>query len=612
MQVILSIILAVILSLNLAKGAIVSPSESALPAISGQAAAVEPADPGTLPETEPAIPAAPAYAPQDVDWSDMEYWHYEPDAFYDGVDELAAQADGANEAAVIRLYEELYEEYTVIDTLDAIAYIRYSADVTDEYWSGETLYCGAILAEMNDALCTACHEVMLGPCRDGFSAYVGPDAADVFLSYEPMTEREAELTERELELVNEYYERINDADDATYMYRGETWTFDMIQGFRGRNLAYQDYDSYLEVFYGLQKTVNDAVGPIFTELVSVRTELARLAGYDNYIDYAYELVYGRDYAPEDAQLLCDTVKELAPAYYEELYYSDLWYSTDIPSPVMSGQELVSVLGRYTGLIDPALETSWQYFSDHGLYDLAAGGDRMDGAYTTGLSRYGSGFIFATLDGSCCDFGTLSHEFGHFTNEYLHPAPNVLTSVGQMDLLEIHSQGLEALLTEYYDQIYAQGGDIAAFITLGNMFESILDGCIYDEFQRRIYAEPDMSLDGINRLFAAVCAEYGSYEPLGVDYSWVYVLHNFEAPLYYISYATSALAALQIWALARQDLQAGIDAYMAVLEAGAYEDGYMTVLPSCGMRLFTEPGAVEDICGPLLSHLKILEQRAYAS
>ena len=80
-------------------------------------------------------------------------------------------------------------------------------------------------------------------------------------------------------------------------------------------------------------------------------------------------------------------------------------------------------------------------------------------------------------------------------------------------------------------------------------------------------------------------------------------------MYYISYAVSALASLQIWDAAQADFDEGVAMYMDVLERGAYDDGYMTVLEACGMRLFTEPGAVEDICQPVIGEMEKLERAA---
>lgn len=572
----------------------------------------EPAEstPNTVPVIAADVQLPARTTPTGTDWAEMDYEHYDPTLFYAGIDELYALADAGDIDAVLAQYDRLYNEFSYIDTLGAIAYIRYSTDVTDDYWSGETLYNDTLWAETGDALSQACRNILEGPLADEFTVHIGQGPADALAVYEALTDREAELTAREAELVTEYYGIMATADaDAVYYYLGEKWTWDKLNGFPGENLSYEDYEGYLEVYDGLMKTVNDQVGPIFLELVSIRAELAELWGYDSYADYAYECVFGRDYTAADAQLLCDAVKEFSAGYYDDLYYSDLWYSYEDPVPVMDEKTLVAVLGENLSVFGEELTAVWQFMADHGLYELCAESSCQSGAYTTELPYYQSPFIYEGLAGDCYDFSGLTHEFGHFADAWYHPIPNLLTSVGSYDLFEIHSTGLEVLFTEQYDDIYTSGADTARFITLGGTLESVLDGCIHDEFQRRLYADPDMSLEEINELFAQVSAEYGIYEPTGVDYSWMYVSHTFETPLYYISYAVSALASLQLWDIAQTDFSAALESYLAILAQGAYEEGYITVLENAGLRLFTEEGAVEDICRPVLKELERLD-RAY--
>ena len=216
------------------------------------------------------------------------------------------------------------------------------------------------------------------------------------------------------------------------------------------------------------------------------------------------------------------------------------------------------------------------------------------------------FISSTLMGDCYDLSTLTHEFGHFVSMSRVPQPNAFNG-GNYDLLEIPSTALEALGTLCYDDVYGDGAPAAETAVLCALMESVIDGCIFDELQRQIYADPDMTVDDISALYAGLCAQYGVYEPTGVDYYWVYVSHNFDVPLYYISYAASALAAIQIWDLARTDLDAGVKLWEQVTDQDPYTGRYMDVLAQCGLRSFAEEGAVEEICAPLMEELTRLSQ-----
>ena len=178
--------------------------------------------------------AAPALADgvpdQGTAWEDMEYVHYDPEAFYEGTDELTALAAGDDADAVLALYERLYDDVVQIWTWSAIAGLHYSADVTDEYWEEEDLYAEKLGNEAADAFCSACGAVMGGPCADAFAARVGQEAADYYREYVPATDREMELADRESELINQYYEQVNDSDSLTYTYKDKEWTADMLYG----------------------------------------------------------------------------------------------------------------------------------------------------------------------------------------------------------------------------------------------------------------------------------------------------------------------------------------------------------------------------------------------
>lgn len=543
----------------------------------------------------------------DINWADMTYTHYDSDEFYNKVDALTEAADFGNLSKVLELYDWLYNEFTVIDTLDTIAYLHYSANVSDSYWSDENVYCDALQSEARNALCAACQHVLESSCGSDFSAHIGTQATEYLTDYRQASDREDELVKQETELVNQYYQLMDGADSVTYTCDGEQWDMDRWNGPDGNQLYDDDYNAYLEIYYGILGNINAEVGPVYVQLVQIRNEIAALEGYDSYTDYAYDMLYCRDYTAADAQTLCEAVKQsVAPSYYsDELYQSDLWYDYEDVGTDLDSQKLLSLLGKYAQNIDGSVYEAWQYMTRNGLYDIGTGDGRMENCYTTTLSQYNAPFIYMYAYGDCYDLGDMTHEFGHYVDAYLNPAPNILTAEGDYDLFEIHSNGLEMLYLKYYDDIFGAGADSAKFITLAEELSGVVDGCIDDEFQRRVYADPDMTLDEINKLYCDICAEYGKYEPYDVDYSWISISHNFESPLYYISYAVSSLAALQIWDEAQTDQAAAVATWKDVVSRGAYNQGYLAVLSECGLRLFTEPGAVDDICSPVLARLRSL-------
>ncbi|MBR2716362.1 MAG: hypothetical protein IKD79_01315, partial [Oscillospiraceae bacterium] len=567
---------------------------------------------GTVPggEAAPLSGAGALNAPpaSETDYGDMRYMHYDMEYFSSRADRMCALAEENDAEAVNGLYDELYREMLKVDSLTILAMLRHDADYYNDYWSGEYTYMYAVWDEAWEVFLSACNEVLSSPCARTFTSHIGTDTARVIRSYDGWT-RDAESSSRELELLDEYYALQDTYDQISFTYEGESWNIDKLYGFSGNHLAYWDYDAYWTIYIGIQQAISEAFAPLYIELVGLWTEEARAEGYDSYTPFAYELIYGRDYTPEDAQRFCDEVKPIARKYYEDLYYSDLAFAEDTVSPVLSPSELLDTLGAYLPRIDPALAEPWEQMTEHGLYDLAGeGAGRYDGSYTTNLAYWRSPFLFATLSGDCNDLITVTHEFGHFADYWFSPQTNAVTQTDDLDLSEIHSNALQALFTEFYGEIYDEGADAAEFINLAFLLESVFDGCMFDEFQRRILDDPDgLTPEKINDIYTRVCAEYGLYYDQEWDGSWTYISHNFEQPLYYISYAASAIAALQIWDLAQTDFDAAAAVYVDVLSRGAHDEGYIQVLEECGLRLVTEEGTAADVCRPVLDRLYELDR-----
>ena len=133
-------------------------------------------------------------------------------------------------------------------------------------------------------------------------------------------------------------------------------------------------------------------------------------------------------------------------------------------------------------------------------------------------------------------------------------------------------------------------------TLYSMLASVTEGCLYDEFQNEVYAYPgEITAEECNRIFRRLADEYG-HEYLGDDdeaYDWVSVSHTFQSPMYYISYATSALAALDIFALSVKDRKKAVDLYMELTTYGL-STSFCTLLDEVGLPDIFEESTIVNI------------------
>ena len=531
-----------------------------------------------------------------ADFADLSYSLYDTERFEGFCDALLNAPDGE---AAVDAFNALYDEYVAVESNYTLCYIAYCNAVADEKLMEDQATCEKDANDCWDRYCATLRDALNGTNGDALRAYLGDEAADTFLDYEDQEQEEKDLMEEENRLVARYFEEMDDQDRYTYTYNDQEWTLSKLQGPMGSSL---NYDDYYAIYEGITGKMNAVVGQTFLELVAVRQKIAELNGYDNYADYAYENVFLRDYSPEDAQALCDSVKKyVAPTFYSSLYYSSMWSRNT--SYKKSGEEIMNTIGTYCGQLDPRIREAWEYITDHGYYHIDGDSSMMNAGYTTTISTQRAPFIFIHTSNDLYDLSTAAHEFGHACDAYWNQSRDVVLEGGCYDIFEIHSTGMEVMFQRYYSDFLGRKSETLEFECLFNLLYCVISGCLQDEFQRIIYANPDMTLDEINTVYYNLCRAYGEPEPTLHDYYWIFINHTFESPCYYISYAASALASLQLWDLQQEDPDAALEKYMEILGLGAYDYGYMELLEEVGLKSFAQEGVADEVCRPVVNHLR---------
>ncbi len=439
--------------------------------------------------------------------------------------------------------------------------------------------------------------------RGSVTEWIGGEEAmrEFILSYP--TERFYELTNKENEILTKY----RNTPFGSYIYTGadgNTYTFEELDteimklleilssDTEDENIdygaAYREYQKLSEYILDYIDKSGQQTGELFSELVRIRAEIARESGFNSYADYAHTMIYNRDYFSADISTLRETVKtHIVPLMLKlETVVSDLNEAS------ITHEDIIPTVGKYIGNISPELKDSFDYMVNSGLVDMDYSSTKITpgNAYTIDIPKYKVPFVFISpVEGNTAwTLDTLVHEFGHFNaNLYgsLVADDTELMYVSDIDISEIHSQGLELLFTDFYDEIYSGDSLIMNFNRLYTLLNSIIGGCLYDEWQEQVYEDPDMSVAQMESLYLSLCDSYG-LEPL-YSYEWTQVPHNFEEPMYYISYAVSAVAALDIWVQSLTDRPGAVDRYMRTT---AYNDdkGFREALYELGYNdIFTE-------------------------
>lgn len=463
-------------------------------------------------------------------------------------------------------YGALLDLYDELDTQVTLSSIRSDCNVEDESLSDAYEQAENDYAYASDRLCAAISEALASPQGDALRALMPEDEADSFADYEAADDEDFASTAEENALMQEYY-----------------------------LLPYDD---------GFE----DAAAEIYLKLAALRRAQAEDAGFDSYADYAYASFYAREYVPEDMRHLHRVVKSyLAPLYVDCVRALDRcelpWDNDDVPTD----KELLDALAAHLGDVSPELTEALDFLRRNGLYRIGSDDGLYDGGYTDTLPAYRSAFLFNKVSSRFEAFSSTVHEFGHFNAAYHDPTP-ALYQYSNIDVSEIQSQGLELLFLPCLQDILA-GEDVKArnavtLYALSQILSSVVDGCLYDEFEQAVYAAPDLSVEDLHQLEQRLNAEYGYNELYEPEVYWTYISHLFEQPFYYISYATSALPALELWVLSREDYGAAVDAYMKI-SAVRTDAWFLDVLDENGLCDVTNRGDVVRLADKLERELSAL-------
>lgn len=338
------------------------------------------------------------------------------------------------------------------------------------------------------------------------------------------------------------------------------------------------------------QTLTSGMIPLYREMVVNNNKIAQIYGYDNYYTYAYELEYDRDYSSDKiaamrgyvatylAPLCTEAVSDFSDAYsgltaVQQMNFSGLMFA-DYDS---LGIDYVKLY--IDSLPQEAREAMNKMFAQERVV-FTDQENAKEGAFTTligdsGFCYFGPGYQ---------NMGTVIHELGHY---YGAEEGDMYTI--PLDLAETQSQGNEWMFTKFMED-HLNPKMYQGFLSY-QLYETIVSTVVQmvvDEFEQRIYADPnvaDFTEADFNQVMEDVCKKYGGVKYFAdnitdIQHYWRMVV--VESPVYYISYAVSTMAALNIFTIAQQDYDKAMHIYCSLAEQDDYEDGFLGIIHEAGL------------------------------
>ena len=456
-------------------------------------------------------------------YADMDAQAYSLSDFTPYADAVSAFASGGSQTDFDAACSEAENALARLSTSADLRDLAASHNPADQTAARDYLSASQVYYDASDTLFSAFHQVAVSPSAELLNSRYADWQIDQFKSYAPSAASAGEDLYGREEQLESRYDTLMAADPVDY----------------------------------------DAVAELYVELVQLRQRIASADGCDTYAQDAYD-TYARSYTPQDAQAIWKSAREdFAPlvARYADGIGDGAETLTENSGLDCSPEALLSALSAGAAALSPELAAAAECLTANRLYDLSPTGT-LDSGYTLYLYAYGEPFIFNTPSGSYSDYTALFHEFGHFAN-YLYCGSDLLFGVSDSDLSELQSQGMEVMFFSRYGDIFGAQSAQARAAVLLQLLYSVVDGAMYDEFQQKVYETEDLTADKVDDIFQEVYLSYG-YQPYdGYEHEWMDLVHNFEQPFYYISYAVSALPALELFRRMETDPDGALDTYLTL-------------------------------------------------
>ncbi len=359
---------------------------------------------------------------------------------------------------------------------------------------------------------------------------------------------------------------------------------------------------------------------LYAQTVENNNRIAQIFGYENYMDYAYEQLYLRDYTPAQTECVFDYVKQyispLLSEYVEIINQPNFFtfteqaardeyrsateasFLTDVVANELCNGFLAQINGARQGG-EVSYLSSFETLFQEGNYLIGP----LQKAYTSWNFALDYSIIYIG-EGLWKNF-TVVHEFGH----YMNAAYNSHIAQTQ-DLAETHSQGLEMLYLNWLQgETGAEAYEKIKTVKMANAFLTVVRSVGVDAFERAVYTN---SYDGLNGatimadgtitpdeydfLYQSIMLDLGAPEQLTSDNYWRYV--TVPTPAYYLSYALSLVCSTQLYTVAENEgFDTAVERYLKLVfySEDSSALSYREVLAYAGLNDYLDEALYQGIC-----------------
>ena len=526
---------------------------------------------------------------------------------------LEAMKSAPNAAGQIAAYDAYEKKMQTAGTMQQIAYIRHTINTKDEFYNAENDYMDEIgpkLQELSHRVNTALLE---SPYRAELEKHYGAlmfkNLEIAARSFSPAI---VELMQEENKLVSEYQ---NLYASATVEFDGKTMPLPLLGPYKqdpDRAVRKAAYEADAKFF----DSHRDELDTLYDKLVKVRDAQAKKMGLPNYIPLGYDRMGRNCYTAKDVAAFRDQIAEdMVPIVakvkeaqrrrigVEKLAFYDepISFADGNAVPEGTPDEILAAGKKMYQELSPETAEFIDFMFENELFDVLSRDGKAPGGYCTEIADYKSPFIFSNFNATAGDVDVLTHEAGHAFEAYRafkQELPSLLHSP-TIEACECHSMSMEFLTAPWHHLFFGKQTDKYELGHCEDALVFIPYGCMVDEFQHKVYENPEMTPEQRNELWLSLEKKYRPW----IDFDnlpfysrgggWQRQLHIYEVPLYYIDYCMAQTVAFQFWNLSRENYAEAWKRYMTFVDKAGTAT-FAELVESAGLKVPYHAGCIKEI------------------
>lgn len=556
-------------------------------------------------------------------FSEMPYKRVDMKKVEAGYRDLIVRAGNASSGEEqFEIHREYYRLKADIETSSTLAYIRYSIDTADEFYRAEQDYYDEIMPVLQNYETEYAKVLYHSPYREYLKSKIGRVAfKNIEISLKAFDEKLIPLMQEENALASRYDKLIA---AAKIPFDGEVYNLSLMKKFQtspDRQIRKKAWKAVSEYF----QSVTDEIDEIYDKLVKNRTEQARMLGYENFIELGYYRMNRNCYDKDMVENFRNQVKQYFVPFASKLHErrkerigvetlsfvdNDVYFTMGNPEPVGTPEEILASGQKMYSELSPETKEFFDFMQKNELFDVLGRKTKMQGGYMTYLPNYKSPFIFANFNGTSGDVDVITHECGHAFQGYLLRDEEIREFADiTMETAEIHSMSMEYFTYRWMDLFFGNRKNDYLTMHLEDSAAFVPYGCMVDEFQHIVYANPEMTPGERKQVWLKLEKEYRPHMNYEDDpfYSkggyWQRQPHIFQVPFYYIDYCLASVCAMQFKVMMDEDFQKAWENYCKLCNLSA-RNFFVNVIQEAGLENPFENGCIEKL-------VKKLEEKTFS-